>query len=296
MTRVVAHAYAKVNLCLRVIGRRPDGYHEIHTALQSVSLHDTLEMSLEGTGVSLSVDDPAVPEGPANLVLKAVDRLVAVRSGHGPLNLRIRLSKRIPSGAGLGGGSSDAAAALLGLDHLLGLRSEPGRLQEHAAALGSDVPYFLCGGTAILTGRGTEVTPLPDIPPAELLILHPGAQLSTAAVYAQLQEPLTLAAKPDSISPFGRVPMDLKSWMRAGNDLEPAATRLCADVRRMKDLLDGAGAIASAMTGSGSAVFGVFATADGAQAAGKVAESSGFKAFPCRTLDRESFHQGRLLT
>jgi 4-diphosphocytidyl-2-C-methyl-D-erythritol kinase len=296
VTRFVARAYAKVNLCLRVLGRRPDGFHEIHTVLQSVSLHDTLEMTLEGTGVSLQVDDPAVPDGPANLVLKAVDRLMLGRSGPRPLNLKIRLSKRIPSGAGLGGGSSDAAAALVGLDRLLGVDTGPERLQEHAAALGSDVPYFLSGGTAILTGRGTEVTPQPDIDPAELLILHPGTPLSTAAVYAQLQEPLTLAAKPDSISRFGRVPMDLISWMRAGNDLQPAATRLCADVGRMKDLLDGAGAIASAMTGSGSAVFGLFATAAGAQAAGKVAESSGFKAFPCRTLDRESFHQGRLFT
>lgn len=296
MTRLVARAYAKVNLCLRVIGRRPDGFHEILTTLQSVSLHDTLEMSLDGTGVSLSVDDPSVPDGPANLVLQAVDRLTSVRPGQRPPNLKIRLSKRIPYGAGLGGGSSDAAAALIGVDRLLGLRTEPERLQEHAAALGSDVPYFLSGGTAVLTGRGTEVTPLPDLTPAELLILHPRTPLSTAAVYAQLQEPLTLAAKPDSISRFGRVPMDLVSWMRAGNDLEPAATRLCADVRRMRDLLDGAGAIASAMTGSGSAVFGVFATADGAQAAGRIAESSGFKAFPCRTLDRESFHQGRLHT
>ncbi len=296
MTRVVVRAYAKINLCLKMLGRRPDGFHEIHTALQSISLHDTLEMSLDGKGVTLKVDDPAVPDGPANLVLKAVDRLMRGRSGQHPLNLEIRLSKRIPSGAGLGGGSSDAAAALVGLDRLLGLHTQPECLQEHAAALGSDVPYFLSGGTAILTGRGTEVTPLPDIAPAELLILHPGTPLSTAAVYAQLQEPLTLAAKSDSISRFGRVPMDLMSWMRAGNDLEPAATRLCADVRRMRDLLDGAGAVASAMTGSGSAVFGLFATEDAARAAGKVAESAGFKAFPCRTLDRESFHQGRLLT
>jgi 4-diphosphocytidyl-2-C-methyl-D-erythritol kinase len=296
VTRLVARAYAKVNLCLKVLGSRSDGYHEIHTVLQSVSLHDRLEMSLEGTGVALIVDDPDVPDGPDNLVLKAVDRLGRGRWGSRQPNLRIRLSKRIPSGAGLGGGSSDAAAALIGLDRLLGLDTGAGPLLEHAAALGSDVPYFLSGGTAILTGRGTEVTPLPDIAPAELLILHSGKALSTAAVYAQLQEPLTLAAKPDSISRFGRVPMDLMSWMRAGNDLEPAATRLCADVRRMRDLLDGAGAVASAMTGSGSAVFGLFATEDAARAAGKVAESAGFKAFPCRTLDRESFHQGRLLT
>jgi len=107
---------------------------------------------------------------------------------------------------------------------------------------------------------------------------------------------LTLAAKPDSISRFGRVPMDLASWMRAGNDLEPAATRLCADVRRMRDFLDGSGAIASAMTGSGSAVFGLFASAVEAKTAGKEAESLGFAAYPCRTLDRESFHQGRLLS
>lgn len=296
MTRLVARAYAKVNLSLKVLGRRPDGFHEIHSVLQSVGLHDTLEMSLEGMGVSLSVDDPAVPEGPSNLVLKAVDRLTRGQPAARPLNLRIRLGKRIPSGAGLGGGSSDAAATLVGLDRLLGLGTGDARLLEHAAALGSDVPYFLSGGTAILTGRGTEVTPLPDLAPAELLILHPGKPLATAAVYAQLQEPLTLAAKPDSISRFGRVPMDLVSWMRAGNDLEPAATRLCAEVRRMRDLLDRSGAIASAMSGSGSAVFGLFESAAGADAAGKVAEASGFKAFPCRTLDRKSFHQGRLVT
>jgi 4-diphosphocytidyl-2-C-methyl-D-erythritol kinase len=289
-------ACAKINLCLKVLGRRSDGYHEIETVLQSVSLHDRLEIRIEGSGTELSVDDPTVPEGPDNLVLKAVDLLRLDRKGEPLPGLRIRLTKRIPPGAGLGGGSSDAAAALVGLDRLLELRSDPVRLREQAAALGSDVPYFLSGGTALLTGRGTEVAPLADLPPAHLLILHPGKPLATAAVYAQLQEPLTLAAKVDSISRFGRVPMDLASWMRAGNDLEPAATRLCADVRRMRELLDGSGAIASAMTGSGSAVFGQFKSASEAEAAGKVAESLGFKAFPCCTLDRVSFHQERLVS
>ncbi len=296
MSVLFVRAFAKVNLCLKVIGRRPDGYHEIETLLQSVDLHDTLELRVEGSGIALSVDDPSVPAGTDNLVLKAVERLSRNAPGRSLPGLRIHLVKRIPAGAGLGGGSSDAASALVGLDRLLGLRTDPGRLLEAAAALGSDVPYFLSGGTAMLTGRGTEVAARPDLASAELLILHPGKPLSTAAVYAQLQEPLTLAAKVDSISRFGRVPMDLTSWVRAGNDLEPAATRLCADVRRMRELLDGSGAIASAMTGSGSAVFGQFESAAEAVAAGKVAESHGFKAYPCRTLDRKSFHQGRLVS
>lgn len=293
MSRLVLRAPAKINLCLRIVGKRPDGYHDLETVVQAVSLHDTLEIAIEGSGLRLQVDDPAIPAGPENLVWRAAERLLAEVAG--PPGLRMRLAKRIPSGAGLGGGSSDAAAALFGLDRLLRLGLGPGALHAHAAALGSDVPYFLGGGTALLTGRGTEVRDLPDLAPADILIVHPGTPLSTAAVYAQVQEPLTLAPKPASISGFGRIPVDLVSWVRAGNDLEPHAARLCPDIVRVKALLAASGAVAAAMTGSGSAVFGVFE--DGAIAAGAArrAEQEGFRAFRCRTLDRATYTRERVL-
>jgi len=293
MTCLSLRAPAKINLNLHIMGRRADGYHDIESVVQSVTLHDTLEIGLADAGLALEVDDPAIPSGPENLVFRAAERLLdRHRGGAG---LRMRLAKRIPAGAGLGGGSSDAAAALLGVDRLLGLGLSRAALEGHAAALGSDVPYFLVGGTALLTGRGTEVEPLPDAPPADLLIVHPGVSLSTAAVYAQLQEPLTLASKPVSISGFGRIPVDLVSWVRAGNDLESHAERLCPDIIRIKTMLADAGAVATAMTGSGSAVFGVFE--DGAAAAGAArrAEQDGFRTFRCRTLDRVSYHLGQML-
>jgi len=293
MTRLSLRAPAKINLNLRIVGRRADGYHDIESVVQSVTLYDTLEITLAGEGLALEVDDPAIPAGPENLVFKAAARLLDRLSGRP--GLRMRLAKGIPAGAGLGGGSSDAAAALVGVDRLLGLGLSGAALHAHAAALGSDVPYFLVGGTALLTGRGTEVDPLPDAPPGDLLIVHPGEPLSTAAVYAQLQEPLTLAPKPVSISGFGRIPVDLVSWVRAGNDLEPHAERLCPDIVRIKTMLAGAGAVAAAMTGSGSAVFGLFENGAAAAGAARHAERDGFRAFRCRTLDRASYHLGQML-
>jgi 4-diphosphocytidyl-2-C-methyl-D-erythritol kinase len=298
MTSLTLRAPAKLNLNLRVVGRRPDGYHDIESVVQSVTLHDTLEIIIAGEGLALEVralevDDRAIPAGPENLVCRAAERLLGgLRDRPG---LRMRLTKRIPAGAGLGGGSSDAAAALVGIDRLLGLGLPPAALAAHAAALGSDIPYFLVGGTALLTGRGTEVEPLPDAPPAELLIVHPGAPLSTAAVYVQLQEPLTLAPKPVSIPGFGRIPVDLVSWVRAGNDLEPHAARLCPDIVRIKTMLAGAGAVAAAVTGSGSAVFGLFENGAAAAGAARRAEQDGFRALRCRTLDRATYLSERML-
>jgi 4-diphosphocytidyl-2-C-methyl-D-erythritol kinase len=293
MTAVTLRAPAKINLCLRVIGKRPDGFHDIETVVQSISLHDTLHIALEGRTLALDVDDPAAPRGHENLVWRAAERLLADR-GPQP-GVRLRLVKRVPMGAGLGGGSSDAAATLVGLDRLLGLGLDPDSLATHAAALGSDVPYFLSGGTALLTGRGTTVTPLADLPPSDLVIVYPGQPLSTAAVYAQVQEPLTLASKPVSISGFGRIPVDLVSWVRAGNDLEPHAARLCPDIVRIRTMLAASGAVVAAMTGSGSAVFGVFEDGEGAADAARRAEEEGFGAFRCRTLDRAAFRRERML-
>ncbi|HZN03312.1 MAG TPA: 4-(cytidine 5'-diphospho)-2-C-methyl-D-erythritol kinase [Candidatus Polarisedimenticolia bacterium] len=291
MNGISVEACAKVNLFLRILGLRPDGFHELWSVAQSISLADRLDLEPAPGGIQLEVDgDPEVPSGPDNLVHRAAVRML----GHDPHpGVAMTLVKRIPHGAGLGGGSSDAAAALLGIDRMFGLGTPSGTLREHAAALGSDVPFFLEGGTAVLRGRGTEIEALPDGPHLELLILDPRRPLSTALVYAQVQEPLTLAGKTASIPGFGRIPQDPLSRVRLGNDLETHAARLCPDIPEMRRLLLEGGARVAAMTGSGSAVFGLFDRAETAQEAAGRAEQRGFRALPCRTLHRSEVGAGR---
>ena len=287
-------AHAKINLNLKVKGRRNDGYHEIESVVQSVALHDTLDFELAGERLRVEVDDAAVPAGKDNLVWKAADRLLR-HPGAGP-GLTIRVAKRIPAGAGLGGGSSDAAATLLGVNALLGRGDDPRALQSHAEALGSDVPYFLVGGTAVISGRGTAVASLSDLPPAALLLVHPGEPLETSRVYAQLQEPLTLAPGAASISSFGRMASDVACWVRYGNDLQPAATALCPAIQRVIEVLRSAGATEAAMSGSGSVVFGLFDGEVSLRAAAVAVEREGFRTITTETLDRASFRRNQGLS
>jgi 4-diphosphocytidyl-2-C-methyl-D-erythritol kinase len=291
LSRVIVRAHAKINLCLRLLGKRADGYHELQTVVQSIDLHDTLTLEPGGRGFRLEVEgDADLTAGEDNLVCHAARR---IHGDHRSIGVRARLVKRIPTGAGLGGGSSDAAAALLGLDRLLGLGLTEARLIAGAAALGSDVPFFLSGGTSLLRGRGTEVEPIPEGPPIPVVILSPGVPLSTAAVYAQVQEPLTLAPKLDSMPGFGRISVDATSWVRAGNDLELHATRLCAAIPAMKGMLLANGATAAAMSGSGSAVFGIFDDPDAAVRAAREAELRGYRAWTTRTLTRKAVAEQR---
>ena len=282
-------AHAKINLYLRVLGRRSDGFHEIETVVQSITLHDALELELGGEGIRLEVSDPSLPNGPSNLAWRAAAALLPDPGPGG--GVRLRLTKRIPVGAGLGGGSSDAAAALVGVNSLCGLGLAGGELQRLAADLGSDVPYFLSGGTALLTGRGTEVRALPDLPRADLLVVPAAEPLSTADVYAQIQEPLTLASRTASISGSGRIPADFESLVRLGNDLEPPAVRLRPAIGRVREALLAAGARVAAMTGSGSAVFGVFSGVTAAREAATKLERTGLRPSVCATLDRATFQR-----
>ena len=294
MTGLRVEACGKINLFLRILGRRPDGFHEIVSVAQSISLADRLDLEPAAAGIHLAVEgDGDVPAGPGNLVHRAAVRLLGPDPRPG---VAIILIKTIPHGAGLGGGSSDAAAALVGLDRMFGLRTPPAALLAHAAALGSDVPFFVEGGTALLRGRGTEIEPLPDGPALEVVILDPRRPLSTAEVYAQVQEPLTLAGKIASIPGFGRIPQDPWSRVRLGNDLETHAARLCPDIPEMRRLLLESGAEAASMTGSGSAVFGLFSRAEAAREATGRAERRGFRSLPCRTLSRSEVGAGRLGT
>ncbi|MGB8849161.1 MAG: 4-(cytidine 5'-diphospho)-2-C-methyl-D-erythritol kinase, partial [Candidatus Acidiferrales bacterium] len=154
-------AFAKVNLCLHVLGRRPDGYHELRTIFQAISLHDTLEITrTRRRGITLEIDDPSLPVGRENLVYRAIEaarRELDFRGG-----IHARLEKLIPAARGLGGGSSDAATALIAMLHLTGRKLPLERLIEIAAGLGADVPFFLFGGRSLGVNRGDEIYPLPD--------------------------------------------------------------------------------------------------------------------------------------
>lgn len=243
--KLVAEAFAKVNLSLVVRGRRPDGYHELDTVFQAVSLADRLTFE-ESSALTLEVDDPSVPAGPENLVLRAA-RALADAAGV-KARAAVTLEKRIPAGGGLGGGSSDAAVALLGLSALWGLELPPATLARIGAALGSDVPFFLHGGTARGTGRGEAIEPLPDLPPRGVVLVMPPFPVATPEVFRRLGAPEwdgtaapELAGRPDR------------------NDLEGAAEGLFPALRRVREALAAAGASQARLSGSGSTVFGLFA-------------------------------------
>jgi 4-diphosphocytidyl-2-C-methyl-D-erythritol kinase len=178
---------AKINLDLRVLHKRPDGFHELRTIFQTISLADTIEVEYRrgGSKVELKSD----MDIPGNLIVKAADLVMSALRTKG--QLQIRLTKRIPMGGGLGGGSSNAASMLLALPKLLGKRVPLEKLMELGAELGSDVPFFLIGGTAVGLGRGTELYPLPDVPASPGLLLTPKIHSSTASAYASLnRQPL----------------------------------------------------------------------------------------------------------
>ncbi|HET9847844.1 MAG TPA: 4-(cytidine 5'-diphospho)-2-C-methyl-D-erythritol kinase [Candidatus Dormibacteraeota bacterium] len=252
---LILPAYAKLNLTLDVIGRRPNGYHDIDSVMQTISLHDLL--SVERTDCRVfEVIGPAI-EG-ENLVLKAAREL----EGHlgRALPFTIRLFKRIPMGAGLGGGSADAAAFLKAANQLYDLRLKPEEMIEVATAIGQDVPFFIRGGTAHATGLGSTVSLLPPAPAEwRFLVICPAIQVSTKAVYDAV----------DGTEPSGRRTPELIELLQTslqrrgdldeifGNDLEPVTRRLFPDLERIiENLREPIPTIS--MTGTGSALFAVF--------------------------------------
>jgi 4-diphosphocytidyl-2-C-methyl-D-erythritol kinase len=262
--------------------------------VQTVDLHDALTFESRTEGISLDVDDPTIPSGAENLAFRAAAALPVPPSP--PRGVHIRIRKAIPPGSGLGGGSSDAAATLLALRRLWRLDLPDRGLEEVAAALGADVPFFLRGGTALLTGTGTVVEPLPDLYGYEVLIVFPGVPLSTRDVYAGTSKSLTSALRISSMPSFkptlkGDLPDEVEAWVRAGNDLEPFARSLCPAIGEIKARLEAGGAVAAAMTGSGSAVFGIFRSPDAIEGALAEARAGGFRATRCAPLKREEFRR-----
>ena len=258
--RVRVRALAKINLDLRVLGKRPDGFHELRTVFQTISLADTLEIAYtpgRKTAVSLA-DDLRIAD---NLVVRAA-RLVmdAVRATG---RIEMRLTKRIPMGAGLGGGSSDAAAVLLALPALLGRDIDLPRLIAAGEQLGSDVPFFLLGGTAVGIGRGSELFPLPDAPARRGILVAPGIHVNTAQAYRDLSPRLTTESQQNKIVSFQSVTWDTGSLASARNDFETVVFEQHRKLATLKKRLVRAGATVALMTGSGSALFGLFADRNG---------------------------------
>jgi 4-diphosphocytidyl-2-C-methyl-D-erythritol kinase len=247
-------SFAKINLGIEVLGTRPDGYHDILTLFQSIDLADILDLAEAPDGeIVLAGDDPEVPWDGTNLVHRAAALLkeeTGCRSG-----ARLGITKSIPAGKGLGGGSSNAAAALIGLNLLWSLGLGRDELARLGARLGADVPYFLEGGLCLGEGRGDRLTPLPDLPPAFVLLAFPPFSVATAGIYAAWRPSLTSADKPSKIRRF----LENRDLGSLENRLEETIFRFHPQLEEYQRFFRSRGAAASLVSGTGSAVFGLFA-------------------------------------
>lgn len=265
--RATIKSLAKINLDLRVLNQRPDGFHELRTVFQTISLADTIGIECEpARRTDISVDDPLAI--PGNLVVKAAQSVLDALKIHARVHFRLR--KQIPMGGGLGGGSSNAAAVLLTLPVLLG---RPLDVQQIAAELGSDVPFFLTGGAAVGIGRGTEVYEIPDLKPQPILVVSTGLHVATGPAYKaldlQMSSGLTGTDSSSKINEFQAFVRVLASGHSAGaaspfsaNDFEAVVFREFPQLqtigRKLSQLGTGRVRPGVRMTGSGSAIFAVF--------------------------------------
>jgi 4-diphosphocytidyl-2-C-methyl-D-erythritol kinase len=289
MPSIRVPAFAKVNLRLDVLGRRADGYHELRTIFQSISLHDSLQLELSRKpGIELDIaGDPVLAAGShrENLVWRAAEALCRdLKLSRG---VRIILKKRVPVGRGLGGGSSDAAAALTGLLRLTRRKLAPKRLLEIAAGLGADVPFFVFGGRALGTGRGDEIYPLPDGQRRTLVVVSPrDIAVSTRDAYGWLDRRLTKNSSDSRLWSFCAL-----CWSpqedRLSNDFESVVFRRHPRLAGIRRALLQAGAAEAALAGSGSAVFGVFPNPAQARRSARLFPED--QVFVCSTLSRRAY-------
>ncbi len=291
--KITLPSFAKINWTLEILGKRPDGYHELRTLLQTVSLADTLHFEPLEEGIEIVCDHPDVPRDETNLVHRAAALFAAqtgIRRG-----VRITIEKRLPVAAGIGGGSSNAAVTLLALQRLWDAPLPPQELFPLGAQLGADVPFFFLGGTCLGVGRGDEVYPVAEIEASRLLLVNAGIAVPTREVYANLPRELT------NPSPVAKMPLSLAAAYAAcmqrdelpilHNDLEntvfarhPSLAEIC---RRL--LQQGARGVR--MSGSGSTIFALFDTEEARSTARREFEHHGWWCEPARTLDRITYRR-----
>jgi 4-diphosphocytidyl-2-C-methyl-D-erythritol kinase len=285
---ITIDAHAKINLSLRVLDKRHDGFHEVRTILQGIDLADRVVCETRRGPFEIDCSTPDVPSDRTNLVWKAAQHLWESIGRDGqPRDVRITLDKKIPVRAGLGGGSSDAAVTLVALSRLWKLKLDDRALRDIAAKLGSDVPYFLIGGTALGLGRGEDIYPLDDLPRLWVVLVFPPFGITTPDAYRWLDD-MREKGNGSAVEPFS---FDLPgTWLaRVGplaNDLERPVIEHHPVIAKLKDRLVKMGASMAAMSGSGSTMFGVFTTQHAAKRAAKELAHSGANVLTTRFLAR----------
>lgn len=282
-------SFAKINWFLRVLGKRDDGYHELCTLFQTISLADEITFSTSET-LSLTCSDGRIPLNESNLIIKAANALR--EKFNSKLGAGIHLEKRIPAPGGLGGGSSNAAVALIGLARLWNLNLDKEELIKIGENLGADVPFFFYGGTCLGTGRGTILQPIKDLEEKYLLIVTPNVDVPTGEAFALLNAPRLTNFSPKSIlqicrneaESFDLRQNDLK------NDFEPSVFTIEPEIARVKEKLLELGAIKVSMSGSGASVFGIFDNKETRQATQKALKvEKNWRQFAAATVSRDEY-------
>ena len=290
MNELTIHTPAKINLCLSVTGRRPDGYHDVEMVLQAVGLYDIVTVRAAGEGLTVTCGAPGVPDGAGNIAWKAAQAMRDRAGNNAGMTIAIR--KNIPAAAGLGGGSSDAAAVLVACNRLLDLDLDREQLAAMGTDLGMDVPFFLFAPTALARGRGEVLTPLPPPSSFWVLLVNPGFATSTAWVYKNLNFGLTKRVDCNNIAslPVAKIAEMLH------NDLETVTAAAHPVIGEMEQALAAAGALGARMSGSGPTVFGVFADEQSCRRAARSLEPRGWRLFPAPVLTESPYgeHIGAL--
>ncbi|MCM1528201.1 MAG: 4-(cytidine 5'-diphospho)-2-C-methyl-D-erythritol kinase [Bacteroides sp.] len=257
-------AYAKINLGLDVLGRRPDGYHELRTVMQTVDIWDELTLTKTDAGIAITTDAGELPTDGDNLIHKAIKLMQEEYGFDG--GVRVHLRKNIPIAAGMAGGSTDAAATLKGVNELYELGVSEKRLMELGVRIGADVPYCVAGGTVLAEGIGERLTRLPAAPECVLVVAKPVYNISTKEIYEKL-DARTDYPHPDMDGLLAAIREGSLSGMaaRLGNVLEAVTIEQCPMVSRIRETILAGGALGCLMSGSGPSVFGIFADREKAE-------------------------------
>lgn len=288
--RFTLPSFAKINLSLRILGRRDDGFHELCTIFQTVSLKDELSFSESGE-ITLTCSDKNIPLGKQNLIVQAAEKLrdrYQIKTG-----ARIHLEKNIPAPGGLGGGSSNAAVALIGLTRLWKIKTNLPELEEIGRSLGADVPFFLHGGTALGTERGDKITPLNTLSEKNILVATPDKSISTAAAFARLNAPRLTNKTSKSILQICRSSAETTRFGQTilTNDFEPTIFALEPEIERVKKTLLGfRGVKQTLLSGSGASVFAVFDETERLETAlNRLKKESSWRVFSVETISRAEY-------
>ncbi|MFY9740520.1 MAG: 4-(cytidine 5'-diphospho)-2-C-methyl-D-erythritol kinase [Candidatus Sulfotelmatobacter sp.] len=309
---LTVRSFAKINLGLRIGARRPDGFHELLTVYQTIGLHDLIRINLSrGSGIEIRCKDPRVPRDESNSCYRIVDKTMLALRAKG--RVLVEIEKRLPVQGGLGGASSNAVAAMLGLERALNQRLSSEQRLQIAAEVGSDVPLFLVGGTVLGTGRGERVYPLEQLPAMACVLVTPNIGVSTPKAFAEWDRKLTLSESSDRMNELGR---GLSAWLsesysgaphvrgrrenpllelvRAGikNDFEEVVFPEYPELSEVKKALERAGAKYASLSGSGSALYGLFASKAAAGKAADKLRKQGWAAQATATITRRQYWRG----